>query len=139
MTEESTNHHNTTDNKPPQIPGMTSDDKPFTINLYDDDTSPLMEMIKDQLMTVYDPEFPLIDIFTLGLVYAINIDDDNHHIEIIMTYTTPACPAWDLIQQMMHNALNAKLPEFTVNLDVTFDPQWTLDMIKDQDLRRMFE
>lgn len=56
-----------------------------------------------------------------------------------MTYTTPSCPEGELIQQMIVNAINDKLPIFKTQIDVTFDPQRSLDMIKDQDLRRMFE
>ena len=123
----------------PQIPGKTDDEREFVTNLYDDIETPFMTLIKDQLMTVYDPEFPLIDIFTLGLVYVINIDEENKHIEFIMTYTTPACPAGDLIQQMMTNAINEKFPTYTMSIEVTFDPMWTLKYIKDQDLMRLFE
>lgn len=56
-----------------------------------------------------------------------------------MTYTTPSCPEGERIQQMITNAIIEKLPQYRVQIDVTFDPQWSLDMIKDQDLRRMFE
>lgn len=124
---------------PPQNPGKTDDGREFVTNMYEQDNSPLMEIIKDQLMTVYDPEFPLIDIFTLWLVYVITVDEEKMHIAFIMTYTTPACPAWDLIQQMMTNSMNEKLPAYTVSIEVTFDPMWTLEYIKDQDLMRLFE
>jgi metal-sulfur cluster biosynthetic enzyme len=56
-----------------------------------------------------------------------------------MTYTTPSCPEWELIQEMIKNAISDKLPTYITTIEVTFDPQRSLDMIKDQDLRRMFE
>jgi metal-sulfur cluster biosynthetic enzyme len=56
-----------------------------------------------------------------------------------MTYTTPSCPEGELIQQMIKNAISEKLPTYTTTIEITFDPQRSLDMIKDQDLRRMFE
>ena len=125
---------------PPQLPGKTTyEDREFITNLYDDDTSPRMEEIKESLQTVFDPEFPLIDIYTLGLVYVIDVNEDDEHIDIIMTYTTPACPAGEMIQEMMRNALASILPSYTVSIEVTFDPHWDLKFIKDQDLRRMFE
>lgn len=124
---------------PPQLAGKTEDGREFITNLYDESDDALMNTIKDQLMTVYDPEFPLIDIFTLGLIYAIEVDEDRQHIHFIMTYTTPACPAGDLIQQMMVNAMNEKLPQYTVSIEVTFDPMRSLEFIKDSDLMRLFE
>ena len=107
--------------------------------MYEEIHTPIMEIVKEQLLTVYDPEFPLIDIHTLGLIYVIDINEDDELIDIIMTYTTPACPAGDLIQEMIRNALASALPSYQVSIDVTFDPHWDLEFIKDQDLRRMFE
>ena len=47
------------------------------------------------LKTVYDPEIP-IDIYELGLIYEINVNDDLH-VDIKMTLTAPGCvslPVW---------------------------------------------
>ena len=96
-------------------------------------------LICEQLETVYDPEFPIIDVFTLWLIYSILVDEDEEHIDIIMTYTTPSCPEGELIQEMIKNSISDKLPTYTIEIQVTFDPQRSLDMIRDQDLRRMFE
>jgi metal-sulfur cluster biosynthetic enzyme len=43
-------------------------------------------------MTVYDPEFPMIDLYTLGLIYDIKINEKQKIINLLMTYTTPSCP-----------------------------------------------
>jgi metal-sulfur cluster biosynthetic enzyme len=48
--------------------------------------------IIEQLKTVFDPEFPMIDLYTLGLFYDIQIDEDKDIIRLLMTYTTPSCP-----------------------------------------------
>jgi metal-sulfur cluster biosynthetic enzyme len=102
-------------------------------------TDPTILLICEQMETVYDPEFPIIDIFTLWLIYSITVDGDEKRINIIMTYTTPSCPEGELIQQMIRNSISDKLPIYTIDIQVTFDPQRSLDMIRDQDLRRMFE
>jgi metal-sulfur cluster biosynthetic enzyme len=44
------------------------------------------------LKTVYDPEFPMIDLYTLGLIYDIKINKTTKIINLLMTYTTPSCP-----------------------------------------------
>ena len=111
----------------------------YNMNNYENSDHALTKIICEQMETVYDPEFPIVDIFTLGLIYSILVDEDDECIDIVMTYTTPSCPEGELIQQMIVNAINDKLPTFKINIQITFDPQRSLDMIKDQDLRRMFE
>jgi metal-sulfur cluster biosynthetic enzyme len=111
----------------------------YTMCNYENSDDPITKIICEQIETVYDPEFPIVDIFTLWLIYSIVIDSDEQIVEIIMTYTTPSCPEWELIQQMIKNSISEKLPTYTTQIEITFDPQRSLDMIKDQDLRRMFE
>ncbi len=106
---------------------------------FDNNPDEITQLICSQIETVYDPEFPLVDIFTLGLIYSIVVDSDEETIAIIMTYTTPSCPEGELIQQLMKNSISDKLPTYTIDIQVTFDPQRSLEMIRDQDLRRMFE
>ena len=35
----------------------------------------LNNLIIEKLKTVYDPEFPLVDMYTLGLIYDVNIEE----------------------------------------------------------------
>lgn len=97
-----------------------------------------VQIIEEQIQTVFDPEFPIVDIRTLGLIYGIAIDDEEQTITITMTYTTPACPDGELIQQMTIQAINQRFPMHQVIISLTFDPMRKLDMIKDPDLLRMF-
>lgn len=99
---------------------------------------PLTELIDLKLQTVYDPEFPMIDIWTLGLIYQVDVSEDEKHIELIMTMTTPACPMAEMIIEMVKNALYEVAPGYTNEIEVTFDPPWTPEKIKDEDLQRMF-
>lgn len=97
------------------------------------------EIVVEQLQTVFDPEFPLIDIYTMGLIYDINTDDDDKHIIITMSFTSPSCPAAELIETMIKNAIAERLPSYTLDINVVWDPAWTYHMMKDDDLKRMFE
>jgi len=99
----------------------------------------MFKTIQAQLETVYDPEFPVIDIWTLGLIYDITINEDDNLILILMTFTTPQCPMGDLIKQMTINAIIEVYPDREVALEITFDPLWNPTMIRDEDLQRMFE
>lgn len=99
----------------------------------------LVVNIENKLKTVYDPEFPMVDLFTLGLIYQVEVKQKEQKVKILMTFTTPACPMADMIQEMVKNAVLDIVPTFDVIIDITFDPMWTYDMIKDEDLKRMFE
>jgi len=95
--------------------------------------------IEEKLKTVYDPEFPMIDIYTLWLIYKVDVDDSKKTVDILMTFTTPFCPMADMIQEMIKNAVLEVVPDYTIELSVTFEPPRNQKMIKDEDLQRMFE
>jgi metal-sulfur cluster biosynthetic enzyme len=99
----------------------------------------LVTQLENKLKTVYDPEFPMIDLFTLGLIYKVEVDETSKHVQILMTFTTAACPMADMIEELVKNAILEVVPGFDVQIEITFDPMWTYNMIKDEDLKRMFE
>lgn len=96
-------------------------------------------LIESRLQNVFDPEFPIVDIWTMGLIYAVDYQLDQKKIIITMTLTSPACPAWDQIVDDIKNALSEDFFDFFIQVDIVFDPSWNFDMIKDDDLKRMFE
>ncbi|MDR0650964.1 MAG: metal-sulfur cluster assembly factor [Candidatus Peribacteria bacterium] len=94
--------------------------------------------MEEKLKTVYDPEFPLVDIFTLGLIYDITIDEEKQVCIVTMTFTTPACPMAEMMMEMVKNAVLEAIPDWEVEVVVSFEPMWSPKMIKDEDLQRMF-
>ena len=88
------------------------------------------------LKTVYDPEFPMVDLYTLGLIYDVKLNDNK--VNITMTYTTIACPLWDMLQQLVKNAILEKYPTYEVNIEITFEPMRNPSMIKDNDIQKLF-
>ena len=99
----------------------------------------IKELIEEKLKTVYDPEFPLVDLFTMGLIYGIAVDEGKKACMVTMTFTTPACPMADLLMEMVKNAVLEVVAGREVEVVVSFDPMRTPSMIKDADLQRMFE
>lgn len=99
----------------------------------------LQHKIEQALQTVYDPDFPVVDIYTLGLIYQVIVDEEKHKVRIVMSFTTPACPMADFLIASVKNATLLVVPEFEVGVEVTFDPMWSPSMIRDADLQRMFE
>lgn len=71
----------------------------------------MLAQIDAQLQTVYDPEFPVVDIWTLGLIYKVEIVEETRIVAILMTFTTPACPMGEMIEQMVNNAVHEIYPD----------------------------
>lgn len=93
-----------------------------------------MENLRDQVIevlhTVYDPELP-VNIFELGLVYEIQVGANNS-VDIIMTLTAPACPvAGDIIFEVQQKVAAIEGVS-DVHVQLTFDPQWTKDMMSEE-------
>jgi metal-sulfur cluster biosynthetic enzyme len=72
------------------------------------------------LRTVFDPEIP-VDIYSLGLIYRIEIDDDAN-LEIDMTLTAPNCPAADFILEDARIKLESIEELKSVNINLVFEP-----------------
>jgi len=81
---------------------------------------------KDEIMNalkeVYDMEIGF-DIVSLGLVYKIDIDDNNN-VHILMTLTTPMCPLGGLIIENAKEKVKEIEQVKDVDIELTFDPPW---------------
>ncbi len=82
------------------------------------------------LRTVFDPEIP-VDIYSLGLIYRIEIDDDAN-LEIDMTLTAPNCPAADFILEDARIKLESIEELKSVNINLVFEPEWDKDMMSEE-------
>ena len=88
----------------------------------------LEEKVIELLRTVYDPEIP-VDIYSLGLVYKIDINDDAE-LNIDMTMTAPNCPMADFIVDDARYKLESIQGLKSVNINVVFEPEWNKDMMR---------
>jgi len=82
------------------------------------------------LKKVYDPEIP-VDIWELGLIYNITIKDDNH-VDVTMTLTSPNCPVAETLPMEVEQAVLQTEGVKSVNLELTFDPPFTPDMMSEE-------
>ncbi len=88
------------------------------------------EKVVEMLRTVFDPEIP-VDIYSLGLVYKIDLDDDaNLHID--MTLAAPNCPAADFIVEDARIKLESIPGIKSVDVRIVFEPEWTKDMMSEE-------
>jgi len=80
--------------------------------------------------TVYDPEIPS-DIYELGLIYKIDIDD-NRHVQVEMTLTAPGCPVAGDMPVWVENAVNTVPGVSGTTVTLTFDPPWDMSRMSDE-------
>ncbi len=91
--------------------------------------SALKEKIITEIKKIYDPEIP-VNIYELGLIYKIEISEENKVI-IEMTLTSPNCPvAESLPNSVKENILNIEGIN-DVDLKLVWDPPWTKDKMSE--------
>ncbi|MFA6105255.1 MAG: metal-sulfur cluster assembly factor [Patescibacteria group bacterium] len=81
------------------------------------------ENVIEILKTIKDPEI-FIDIWTMGLIYDLNVEKDK--VKILMTYTTPFCPWGPQLNQEIIETLKEKLGIKNVDIELTFDPPYQM-------------
>lgn len=83
----------------------------------------LRTTVRDALRIVIDPELGY-NIVDLGFVYDVTVDDGGVA-HIVMTATTPRCPATAFLKEgAMHSVM--QVPGIAAaDVVMTFDPPWT--------------
>lgn len=89
----------------------------------------LEKQIIKTIKTVYDPEIP-VDIFELGLIYEIAIDDDAN-VKIKMTLTSPMCPAAQSLPTEVETKISALKEVKSAKVEVVWSPPWDKDMMSE--------
>lgn len=89
----------------------------------------LTQKIIDQMKTCYDPEIP-VDIWELGLIYEINLNDDLDLL-VRMTLTSPNCPAVETLPAEIESKLKEITELKSVKLELTFEPPWDKNMMSE--------
>ena len=95
------------------------------------ETLQLEEQIVKMLRTVYDPEIP-VNIYDLGLIYNVDIQDGGAKVVITMTLTAPNCPAADFILQDVQIKVESISGVKRCDIELTFDPPWHCSMMSEE-------
>jgi len=82
------------------------------------------------LKYIYDPEIP-VNIYELGLIYNIDVDENNN-VEITMTLTAPNCPVADDLLRDVEEQVGKVDGVKDVNVKLVFDPPWDKDMMSEE-------
>jgi FeS assembly SUF system protein len=94
------------------------------------DKAAVEEKIIEAIKTVYDPEIP-VDIYELGLIYNIDIQDDGR-VNLRMTLTTPMCPVADSLPMEVQEKIAGVEGVSDVELEVVYDPPWNKEMMSEE-------
>lgn len=87
------------------------------------------EQVIEVLKKVYDPEIQY-DIFSLGLVY--NIEIDGNKVKILMTFTSPMCPYGPMLMEDVRRQVSAVDGVGEVIIELTFSPVWGPDKMTEE-------
>ena len=86
--------------------------------------------VYEALRTVYDPEIP-VNVVDLGLVYDVQVSDAND-VFVQMTLTFPGCGMGPHIAQQAEWAIQDVEGVEEVNIELTFEPPWSPDLISEE-------
>jgi FeS assembly SUF system protein len=87
------------------------------------------------LHKIYDPEIP-IDIYELGLIYDIDIRDDDS-VKVLMTLTAPACPVAGSLPGQVEQQIET-IPEIkSAEVVLVWDPPWSRDRMSEAALLQL--
>ena len=91
----------------------------------------IMSQVVKNLEQVYDPEMPSISVIHLGLIYDIEILEDNTLVKITHTLTSAFCPMADEINRDIQKAgMVDGVKECIANC--TFQPPFSMDMVPEE-------
>jgi FeS assembly SUF system protein len=91
---------------------------------------PLHDAAVEAVRSVYDPEIP-VNIYDLGLVYTIEINDDSE-VNVIMTLTAPGCPVAGEMPGWVQEAISGVAGVKSVDVQLVWEPPWGMEMMSDE-------
>ncbi len=90
----------------------------------------LKQHVVEALRKIYDPEIPL-NIYDLGLIYDLNVDEISGAVRIRMTLTTPACPVAQSFPCTVECAVREVRGAKDVKVELVWDPPWSQDSMSE--------
>lgn len=89
------------------------------------------DQVREALGTVYDPEIP-VDLVNLGLIYGVEIDQQQKRVDIRMTLTAPSCGMGPVLVGDVEYRVRLVPNVKQVNVELVFDPPWSREMMSEE-------
>lgn len=97
----------------------------------------LRDKVIEALQTVKDPEIDSVSILELGMVEELEIMPNGVSIKLLPTFM--GCPALEIIQKNVVNAVTAIDEVQNVDVQFIYHPPWTSDRVSDIGRERLKE
>lgn len=85
--------------------------------------------IIEVLESVFDPDIHY-SVYDIGLIYKVTVDTTS--LNVLMTLTSVNCPEAQTLPEQIKESLMEKFPELEVNVEITFEPAWTVDNMSEE-------
>lgn len=83
-----------------------------------------------ELRNVYDPEIP-VNIYDLGLIYGLDIDEAKGTVHVRMTLTAPACPVAESLPETVDYVVRQVEGVSDVGVELVWEPPWSQAMMSE--------
>jgi FeS assembly SUF system protein len=90
----------------------------------------LGDEIIGQLSQIFDPEIP-VNIYELGLIYKIDVHDDNA-VTVDMTLTSPNCPVAESLPMEVQHKVEAVDGVKACEVKIVWEPMWHPSMMTEE-------
>ena len=90
----------------------------------------LEERVIQALRSVFDPEIP-VNIYDLGLIYELAVDDGEGRVAIRMTLTAPGCPVAQTFPATVEDAVCSVDGVNDAHVELVWVPPWTRERMSD--------
>jgi metal-sulfur cluster biosynthetic enzyme len=96
----------------------------------------LERRVQNAMTTIYDPATPNIDLFNMGMIYAVRIEmpagaGPGAHVELDLAYSSPGHPGNIGLVQRVESTVRELEGVEDCKVNVVSDPPWTLDRVSD--------
>ncbi|MCX6276476.1 MAG: DUF59 domain-containing protein [Bacteroidetes bacterium] len=95
--------------------------------------TPIEAKVIAAIRSVFDPEIP-VNIYDLGLIYNLQVNEQSNDVYILMTLTTPNCPVAEDMPGQVQETVKMVEGIGNVKVELTFEPPWDKDMLSESAL-----
>ena len=90
----------------------------------------IKNQVIEEIKKIYDPEIP-VNIYELGLIYKVEVDEKNKKVRIDMTLTSPNCPVAESLPKEVKDNIMKVEGVSDVNLNLVWEPPWDKDKMSE--------
>lgn len=86
--------------------------------------------VQNALTTVFDPATPRIDLFNMGMIYGIDVDDEGR-VLVELAFSSPGHPGNLELPQQVADTVRELDGVSDCRVKIVSDPPWSLDRVSD--------